>query len=333
MPQQTERTWLYGRRFDLMLIVGVLALALVLGGVASLSAELFATILLLDFWLLAYPHVASTFTRVACDRGRVRQHWVLLFALPPLVFGGTAALTLGAGVIALNTLYFTWQTWHYTRQSYGIARAYARKAGEPLRGDNLSTLLIYLFPLWGYLHRAAQGHDTFYGMPLFLPAIPTWFEYIVAGTTLAVFAAWVFRALKSRCRSSLPHNLFVLSHIVISTVSYLVMGDITEGWLFINIWHNAQYLLFVWAANVRRHHQAQPVTWFSRLCQPRRALWYAIVCFVLGGLFYSLLGAILGRSTWNILPLVLIGHMAVNFHHYLIDAVIWRRRKRIELPT
>ncbi len=322
--------WLRGRVFDLVLIVGVLTFALVLGGVASLTPALFAGVLLLDFWLLAYPHVASTFTRVACDRARIRRHWFLLFALPPLVFGGTAAVTLGAGVVALNTVYFTWQTWHYTRQSYGIARAYRRRAhGGQSHPDRLSDLLIYVFPLWGYIHRAVEEQDRFYGMPLHLPDVAPIVEYGLATVALTALAVWSWRRVFRPFRNHIGETLFVLSHILISTVSYLWMRDITEGWLFINIWHNAQYLLFVWAANVRRYEHTPNTGWMAQLSQPSRAPLYALFCLGAGAAFYSGLGAILGRSAWDVLPLVLVGHMTVNFHHYLIDAVIWRGPKRL----
>ncbi|MGB1274908.1 MAG: hypothetical protein ACPG77_04085 [Nannocystaceae bacterium] len=323
--------WLRSSHFDLTLIVGVFTLALVLGGVATTSPAMFASVLLLDFWLLAYPHVASTFTRIACDRHSIRRHWFLLFGLPPLVLAGTAGLTLGAGVIALNTLYFVWQSWHYSRQSYGIARAYHRAAGSPYGPDALSSIVVYTFPLWGLLHRSAQGNHEFYGMPLHLPQVPVAVEVLAGAIAWTSLAIWLGRALQtshSRVRAT-GHTLFVLSHVGITTVSYVLIDEITSGWLFINIWHNAQYILFVWAANTRRFAGGlDPKRRFiSRLCQPKNLLAYALFCGLAGGLFYTGLGAVLGRSAWDVLPLVLVGHMTVNFHHYLIDAVIWRRPK------
>lgn len=35
-------------------------------------------------------------------------------------------------------------------------------------------------------------------------------------------------------------------------VVYVLITDITVGWLVINVWHNAQYMLFVWMFNNRR---------------------------------------------------------------------------------
>ncbi len=333
-PLRTDAgPWLHSPRFDLALIVGVLALALILGGVASRSPALFAAVLVADFWLLAYPHVASTFTRVAFDRTSARRHWFLLLVLPPLVLAGTAGLTWAGGVIALNTLYFTWQSWHYSRQSYGIARAYSRRAGSPFGRDRLSDLIIYGFPLWGLLCRSSQGNHEFYGMPLHFPRAPAALAVLAGLVALLALGLWILRAFRATRRGAPPsagHTLFVLSHVAITFVSYVAVEDITRGWLFINIWHNAQYLLFVWAANARRFAGGvDPQRRFlSRLCQPDRVLAYALVCLGVGALLYSTLGALVDRSAWDLLPLVLVVHMAVNFHHYLIDAVIWRSPAR-----
>lgn len=326
----TSHDWLRSRGFDLTLIVGVLALALVLGGVASRGPELFLAVLYFDLWLLAYPHVASTYTRVAFDRASARRYWFLLFGLPPLVLAGTAGVAGYGGELGLATLYFFWQTWHYTRQSYGITRAYHRNAGGVGR-DWLTDAVVYGFPLWGLLQRSHEQHPSFYDMPFWSPAVPGAVVTLVGAATSTALAAWAWRliaAMRAGRTYSRGYALFVLSHVVITTVSYLVMADITGGWLFINIWHNAQYLLFVWAINARQFRGGvDPQRPFlSRLCQPEQALRYALVCFVLGGGFYYGLGAATQRGHWQILPLALVCHMAVNFHHYLVDAVIWKRR-------
>ncbi|HFE44298.1 MAG TPA: hypothetical protein ENJ18_02230 [Nannocystis exedens] len=343
-PAEGPSPWLHSRGFDLSLIVGVLAIALALGAIASASPVLFAAVLVADFWLLAYPHVASTFTRIACDRQSFRRYWFLLFGLPPLVLAATAGLTWKGGVIALNTLYFTWQSWHYSRQSYGIARAYSRRAGDPKGRDRLSDLVIYAFPIWGLVYRSSQGNHEFYRMPLYCPQAPS-----ALATTLGIIAFsalffWLLRAHRARARTpgrGTGHTLFILSHVLITLTSYVLIDDITRGWLFINIWHNAQYLLFVWAANARRFRGGiqEERAFISRLSQPKNVLFYAIFVLGLGALIYTGLDAALGRSAWEVLPLVLVVHMAVNFHHYLVDSVIWRsprsgsKSNSVQLPA
>jgi hypothetical protein len=324
--------WLHSPAYDLGLIVGPLALALVLGAAAATGPEAFAWVLYFDLWLLAYPHVASTYTRVAFDRHSAREHWFLLTVLPPIMFAGTAGVALLGGAMALNSIYFYWQSWHYSRQSYGIARTYQRVAGQTGR-DWLTDCVIYGFPVWGLLHRAHQRPAEFYGTPFWSPPVAHPWVVLAGAFALGALLLWTLRYLRS-IREGAPqatgHALFVLSHVVITVVSYIVMRDVTSGWLFINIWHNAQYLLFVWAVNNRRFRGGvDPERPFlSRLCQREQLLRYALVCVGLSTAFYLALGLITMSITWQILPFVLVCHQAFNFHHYVVDSVIWRSRGR-----
>ncbi len=323
--------WLRNPTFDLGLIAGVLLLALALGGAAFARPDVLGFVIAFDFWLLAYPHVASTYTRIAFDRHGVRAHRFLLFGLPPLVLAATAALAWGGGLVALNTLYFYWQTHHYTKQSYGIARAYQRRAGAAAGArDLLTDGVVFAFPIWGMLHRAHQRPPVFYGSPLWSPPVPRALVGAAAVLALSTLAAWTWREIEAGAARRTGLVLFVLSHVVITMVSYLMIPEVTRGWLFLNIWHNAQYILFVWAANARRFQggvdPARP--FLSRLSQPDHVLHYAAVCLGLSSLFYVALGQALPRIGWRVLPLVLVVHLALNFHHYLVDAVIWRARAR-----
>ncbi len=323
--------WLRGPTFDAGLIGGVLCLALALGGVAGATPGAFAAVILLDFWLLAYPHVASMYTRVAFDRQSAREHCFLLAGLPPLVLGATAAVAWAGGLVALNSVYFYWQSWHYARQSYGIARAYRRRGGAA-GPDRLADAVVYAFPIWGVLHRASQRPGEFYGMPFWCPPVPRSLALAAGVVALGALAAWARRALRALRRDDAPapgHALFVLSHVTITVVSYLAVSEITKGWLYVNIWHNAQYILFVWAFNARRFRgegdPARPL--LSRLCRPSNWAAYAGVCLGLGALFYLGLGALTARLTWGVLPVALVLHQTVNFHHYVVDSVIWRSPK------
>jgi hypothetical protein len=331
----TTAGWLHGAKADLTLVAGVLALALLLGGAALARPALFGWVLLADLWLLAYPHVAATFTRVASDRRSLRAHWFLLFALPPLVFAATAGVTWIGGVIALNTTYFYWQTYHYTMQSYGVARAYRRRAGGG--PDPLTASVIFAFPLWGVLHRAHQRPSLFYGSPIWSPPVPRAAAIAAGGLALSLLAAWTLRELRAARAAGLApagaadappqvgRVLFVLSHVVITVLSYVVVTEVTRGWLFINIWHNAQYLVFVWLHRSTEHEARQKGASLLR---------YAAACIGVSALFYLMLGELAAPLSAGLLPVVLICHQAVNFHHYLVDAVIWRSpRQRAPAPA
>lgn len=320
--------WLRGPAFDLTLIVGVFALALLLGGVAWLVPALFFPILLIDLWLLAYPHVASTFTRIAFTRADRRRHRFILLGLPPLVLLGTAGVAWAGGLVALGSLYYFWQSWHYTRQSHGIARAYRRASGGVAGGarDRLSEAVVYGFPLWGVLHRAHQAPAEFYGAPLWCPPVPGVVVLVAGIFALVALALWLRRVVEGEV--SRPAALFIASHVAITAIAYLLIPEITRGWLFLNIWHNAQYLLFVWAANARRFGEGGPeaaaIGPLPALSRPGRGLAYAAILVAISSAFYLALGATVDAISWSALPVLLVVHQSVNFHHYLVDMLIWR---------
>lgn len=317
--------WLRDRRFDLGMIGGVLLLALALGWAANAGPGWFVVALWVDTWLIAYPHVASMWMRVLVDRAHARRQWFLWTALPPLVLLGTAGLAALGGATALNTLYYHWQSWHYTRQSYGITRAYQR-AGGALARDWLTDAVVFAFPIWGWLHRCAQhaarGSTNFFGAPLWLPEVPAAVANAVGALAVVLLAAWL-----ARTRWDRPgHAWFVLSHVVLTFVSYIAVAEITRGWIFVNIWHNAQYSLFVWARNTGRPSDP-PVAPFSLawLCQPTHWAAYAAACLVASTVGYVTLNlTVEGFAAWGV-GAALVLHQSVNFHHYIVDAVIWRR--------
>jgi len=324
--------WFRSKAFDAVLIFGVLGVALVMGSIAAISPTLFFTVLMIDVWLFAYPHVTSTYTRIAFDRESFRRHWFLVFGLPPIVLAATSAVAMVWSVGGLFTVYFVWQTYHYTRQSFGIARAYQVKGKRSMKRDWLADAVVYAFPLWGLLHRAAQGHKAFYGYPLFLLDVPGVVAQLAGAGALALGVVWAAREA-SRWASGVVHaghSLFVLTHVFITILSYVLFPDITTGWLFINIWHNAQYLLFVWARNASRFAgkaNARKSRFLSHLCQPANAWQYFGFCVLFGAAQYELIKRGAEQLAWATFPVLLVLYLTVNFHHYLVDSVIWKRKR------
>lgn len=334
-PPRASADWLRSPAFDAALLAGVAALALGLGGAAALFPSLFFYVLTFDIWVLAYPHVTSTYTRIAFDRESAKRHWFLLTGLPVLVFAGLSGIAAVGGAGGLFTAYYVGQTYHYTRQSYGIARVYRRRAGDPSTargGDWLSDAVVYAVPIWGLLHRAHEGHEVFYETPLYLPRVPAVLAHGVGAVTCLLVAVWAVREVRGLLRGNgrYGHAALVGSHVLVTVVSYLVVREITAGWLVVNLWHNAQYLLFVWAFNVTRFEggprEREP--YLARLCRPRNAWAYALFCLGFGALLYLVLGRVGARLSSGVFPILLVMHLTVNFHHYLVDGVIWKARRK-----
>lgn len=317
------------------MIGGVVLLSLGLGWVANARPSWFVAVIWADFWLIAYPHVGSMWTRVVYDRESARRNVFLWAGLPLLVLLATASLAHLGGALALNTLYWHWQTFHYTRQSYGIARAYQRAGvtDGPRHVERLTDAVVFASPAWGWLHRSAQGSGNFFGGPLWLPSVPEAAAHGAGAVAIGLLVAWLWR-LRWRNPS---HVWFVLSHVLITFVSYIAIPEITRGWIFVNIWHNAQYILFVWVRNTERFagHPAsdRPLsggTALAWLCQERNWMAYAAMVLGVSAGGFALLGAsVQGLALWGggagLMGAGLVMHQSLNFHHYIVDAIIWRR--------
>jgi len=250
-----QPVWLRGPAFDLVFLFGTAVLALVAGFAAQAWAGGFEWILVPYLWLIGYPHLFATYSQTSFDRASFRQHRRLNIELPIVVLAAVAAVAYGVGTWALVTIYLYWQWFHFARQSYGVSRFYARKAGRPLDDESLTTWMLYAWPLVGILHRSWQQPAHYLGSPVWTLPVPSVVLAVGLAVATMLTLAWAWGRVRMWRQGRLPigHTLYMLSHIVMFAVGYLVIADINIGWLVLSIWHSAQYLLFVWHINRGRH--------------------------------------------------------------------------------
>lgn len=335
--------WLRSREFDFTFVHGIALLALLSGLAVLARPDLFKWILAADLWLLGYHHVIATYTRLSFDRQSLREHRFFLFVLPLIVFAATFAAAWFIGVWIVGSIYLYWQWFHYTRQSWGISQVYRGKSNGAV-GDGLffSRLCFYLIPAWGILHRSSQSSDTFLFVELRVIPVPEILVDIVAAAALASLSIWAYRRYQAWRAGVLPtaHTWYMLSHYTIFIVSYVLIDDITHGWLVINVWHNAQYILFVWLFNTNRFRNGIDANarFLSTISQPRNIVRYFAVCLAISTIVYVSAFFITYQQFLGGLPLAVILYQAINFHHYIVDSRIWKVRKKrmqvtMELPA
>jgi hypothetical protein len=317
------------------LIFGNLFAALSAGALASWSAPMMLAVLYINIWLLANPHLVATYTRIGAISSRTRLRWALIVVAPILILVALTIVALAYEAAGLLALYFVLQTFHVSRQSYGIARRHDCRLQVPRRG--LPYLLIYLFPAWGYLHRSAQAPNSFLGYPIWLPPVPQ--ELASAVGIAAVVGALCWFACLGNARGAKqanePFNSFVLSHLMISLVGYVWISDITIGWLVVNVWHNIQYLVFVYRQRRPGVMTGKSSEKTDSVSARRKSLvevlkppaTFFLACSIVGAVLYAAASRVGESLLWLGLPTVLIAHFVLNFHHYLADSVIWKRRR------
>ena len=159
---------------------------------------------------------------------------------------------------------------------------------------------------------------------------------VAAGVfTFAVLAWCLAHTIHAWINDSLPkvHTLYVCTHLIVFGVGYLAIDNINHGWLVLNVWHNCQYILTVWMFNQNRFKGGidQRHKFLSYLSQRNNLPIYLGVCLLISTVVYSSLSYSLNlitALTATSLPLFAIVFQAINFHHYVVDAVIWKVRRK-----
>jgi hypothetical protein len=249
------------------------------------------------------------------------------------VLASVTAACLFFGAWILTTIYLYWQWWHYTRQSYGISRIYQRKAA--LNNDLIDKLIIYAVPTWGILHRSYQAPNEFLFADVRVVPVPLWLVVAAGAVSLVAVAYWVTHRIRAWAQGSLStaHTLYVCSHLTIFGVGYLAIDNINHGWLVLTVWHNCQYILTVWMFHNNRFKNGVDPQHriLSTLSQRNKVPVYLAVCLTISTFLYSALQFSLNwvvLVTATSLPLFAIAFQGINFHHYVVDAIIWKTQRK-----
>ena len=317
--------WLDGPTFDLSLVMAPLIVGLISVAVVSAQPNLFIPILLADLWLLGYHHVISTFTRFDDAEAR-REHRTLLLVTPVVVVTSVAAISYGIGFWVISSIYLYWQAWHYARQSWGVHRVYQRKSETGLPDSWRTTAGFYAVLVWGLAVRSAQSPDLFLGVEIRTVPVPSVVATAIGIVALGFMGLHAFDVGKAWLRGGISnvHATYLATHQIIFFVGYVAVANINFGWLGINIWHNAQYIAFVWYFNHRRYSSNTEASHtVARLSRRRNPTLYLTACLLICWAAYYLLNSTIATV---VAPIVVF--QTINFTHYVWDSFLWKVRKK-----
>jgi hypothetical protein len=288
-------------------------------------------------WLFGYEHLWATYTKLLWhpdDRTRNRR---LIYLVPPLVLLGLCGVGQRFGLKGLYVLYFVGQFFHTVRQSWGLAQQYRWQAGGmSWDSTRLSEITLWSIPIWGFLNRCGEQPDEFLFQPFWLPQVPLYMVHMAGLIAAVLWTYWVFTRLVAWRRGNLAlgHTLYMVSHACIYLGAYILIDELCSGWLLVNVWHNVQYIAFVWVYNQKRFASGidprAPV--LSRISQPglRAATLYLTITLAFALPVYYLVpqfGEIMDRFAEGIaVPAAVTLGLTLTFHHYLADGIIWKRR-------
>lgn len=321
------------RQFDSWFILLPMFLGIISASICIWQPKLFFPILMLDFWLLAYHHVIASYTRIAFDIENIKSNRFLVFGLPIFVFAGVVGFYSSLGIWILVTISFYWQWYHYTRQSYGIACYYIaqeKKDNNPLL-HHINTLALYSLPVTGILYRSWQAPETFIFLKLWV--IPVAYEIVTISALLSVvfitmqIYSWSKLYLSKELNGG--YVMYMLSHYSMFIFGHFLIDDINFGWLAMNVWHNMQYIIFVWLKNNQAYSSGVDYKhWLiSKISQNGKIFSYIIVCLAITLCIYAPLYYLTEKAQEGTsIAVAFIVFITINFHHYIVDSVIWKRK-------
>jgi hypothetical protein len=216
---------------------------------------------------------------------------------------------------------YLWAYWHLVRQHYGFLVLYRRKAGEhDRRGGRVDALLLWTGTLYPYLRFSLGDAYLTSGLPQLMPAewlaparmmLDISFAVIMVGTIALVLSG---RIEKPRLG---PKHLLLAVVIGFTFAVFSLLDNLLTITATLTIFHNLQYHRIVW--QYERGNGRTPSG--SMLAYLTLGLALGLVWYMPRVLGVALVQGSLARN-------VLLGlGWGVAFHHYLVDARIWRVRR------
>ncbi len=251
-------------------------------GLCKAFPQFLGLLFTLNIWFLSVPHTFSTLTR--SDRRTQASAVKTVFTFLALLVA-IIALSHFFNFVLIFTFYFFWQQFHYSKQNFGIARY---GAGEQKR-EFIDHCFYLLVPFVAVMGLFSSGPQVFFSYLIDnpFPFALSRSQALIANVILMVSYVMV------RKKAILP----AVQHVALFSMAYLGIESFAVGWLCLNVFHNLQYLKFMFLYE--------------------RRIQFLILPIILSLAVYGLeLSAFVGFSFI----------LALNFTHYVLDGFIWKRR-------
>jgi hypothetical protein len=316
--------------YDVMLIGGGLSLLFIPFvyysglGASRQTAALLPWIILLS----NSTHFAASTVRLYTKPGARQALPFVTLGLPAVTFAVLTLCVFRADLVGryVQWLYLTWSPYHYAAQAYGLAVMYSYRSGCQL--PPLQKRLLWWCALLPFLRALVVSTDEHLMSWIFpdaawveAPQFAAAVDGLVAVLGLLAIATPLLLYLGVRRSGRGPLPLISLLAII-SNAAWFVLFPLVQGFLWVTVFHGLQYLAIV----VIFHARDQ----LARPANRHGPLWHAFSFYGLSLLlgyglfhcwpgFYEFLGFGMTES-------VLMVVAAINIHHFIVDAYIWRLR-------
>lgn len=327
--------------FDFFVIGGLLTLpiAFYVSWHASSAAAFLNVALPVILLLCNQAHFAASTVRLYTKPNSFRDLPFLTMGFPLVTFAAVAGFVAFADEVGqhFQALYLTWSPYHYAAQTFGLSAMYAYRSG--CRLDDRERLLLRVVCLVPFLRAFLGGAPFGHGLGWFVPygtlagtearfqvmdAVLTAINWTALAAPLVLFG-WI--AVRSRAvptvdggRPGLPLLALVL---MLSNASWWVLFPYWDAVVWATILHGLQYLgimaIFHSDDQVRREGNTHGRLYHSAML--------LVLCIALGyALFQCWPRAYMWAGYGKVESMFMV-IAAINIHHFIVDAYIWKIRK------
>lgn len=277
------------------------------------------------FLLCNSVHFAASSVRLYTKPGTFEALPFLTMAFPLVCLSLLTVCMFQAGNWGyhLQALYLTWSPFHYAAQAYGLAVMYCYRSGCLLSASDKKWLWRVAMLPFAYTLLTGEYSGLGWIFPgLDLSGGSAMSLLLIAAAAVVILIAvvapfWLYvRVWRS---GSGPMPIISIMAIVANGIWFFVLTSL-NAFVWATIFHGLQYLAIVIIFHVRdqmsregnRHTAGYHATWFYAVSL---ALAYAL--FMLLPQAYMLAGFGVVESTLLVVA-------AINIHHFIVDAYIWR---------
>jgi hypothetical protein len=262
------------------------------------------------------------------------------FVAPVVLVAWAALAILRASAPALGfmiQLMFLLVGWHYVKQGFGVMSVLAARRGVRFDGRERAAILAHCYAGWAYAWSSPADPGSELeekGLVYTSVAHPAALERAALAAVVAssiVLAAVLFRKWRVERRLPIVTPLVAMLCSVWTWSIYSSIDPLVR--YVIPALHSIQYLYMVHMMKAGEAREREGPPWFEAASAARLGLLVAGAGGLGGVLFHgapTLLDEALGprRNAPTPLgptPYFVAVYAIVNIHHYLMDAVIWRR--------
>lgn len=268
-------------------------------------------------------HFAASTVRLYTKPGTSQSLPFLTTAFPLVVLTVLTCSLYFAGSVGphLTALYLTWSPYHYAAQAYGLAMVYAYRSGcRLLPGDKKLLWWASLLP-FVYAFSVDQGSGLHWLFPSSVLAHPQFnaFNLFVFYTLPHVgFAAVLFVFVKVALSASGPLPMISICMLITNAAWWCLLPQ--QAFVWATIFHGIQYLVIVTIFHVK-DQLALPDNRHGRLYH---IAWFYGASLILGYGLFSCLPWGFVVAGFGMVESIFLVVVAVNIHHFIVDAYIWR---------